>query len=78
MRVQTEFGVRFVVTGACHNTQANFYLLFTCNRRSVRLQFLGLGKLLLFLRPLRFNRYLPWVMRLHLVPHLLWLVAMVA
>ena len=44
LTVKREFGVRFLVTGACQNTQANLYLLSICNRCSVPLLFWRLGK----------------------------------
>ena len=51
VQVRTEFGVRFLVTGACQNSQVNFSLLSICNRHSVRLLFWRLVKLLLFMQP---------------------------
>ena len=76
--MQTEFGVRFIVTGACQNTQANFSPLSICNRRSVRLLFLGLRKLLLLIRPEKYNMDVPKIMSFVLVPHMPRLDAMVA
>ena len=73
-----QFGVGVLVTGACQNSQANFSLLSICNRHSERLLFWRLGKLLLFIRPKKYNIDLPWIMSFDLVPHLPKYVAMVA
>ena len=51
LRVQTEFGICFLVTEACQCTQVNFSLLYICNRCRVRLLFWRLGKLVLIIRP---------------------------
>ena len=49
--LETEFGARFLVIGACQNTPANFYLLSICNRRSFRFLFWRLGKHQMIIRP---------------------------
>ena len=43
--VEVVFDVLFLVTGACENTQANFSLLSTCSRSSVRRSFFSDGSL---------------------------------
>ena len=48
-------GVRFLVTGACQSTQANFSLHSICNGHSLPLLFWHLGKFLLFIRPYQYN-----------------------
>ena len=68
--VQTETGVRFLVTGPCHNTKANFSLLPICNRHRMRHVFWRLGQLLFVIWPYRYNLTLYWVMSFFLVPHM--------
>ena len=76
--VEVVFDVLFLVTGACENTQANFSLLSTCSRSSVRLLFCHLRKLLLLIWPLTYVLDLTWVVCFHLAPHSPRLVVMVA
>ena len=57
------------------NTEAHFSLLSICNRRGVWFLFWRQGKLLLFVRPLKYNIYLPLVMSSQLVPRLVAIVA---
>ena len=67
--VETEFGLRVLVTGVCKNIQANFSLLSICNGHSVRLLFWHIGKLLLFVRLQQHNLDLPCVMGFLLALH---------
>ena len=50
LRVETEVGVCFVVTGACQNIQGNSSVVPICHRGSVRLIFWRLGKYLLLIK----------------------------
>ena len=72
--MQTEFGVPFIVTGACQN---NFSLLSICNRCFVWLIFLRLGYILIT-RPYKYNLELPLVTIFLLLSHLPRLDLMVA
>ena len=47
----TEFGVHFIMKGACQNTQANFPLSPICNRGSLQLLFWSPSKHLLIIQP---------------------------
>ena len=67
-----------MMTGACQNTQANFYLLSICNRRFVWLLFLRIGYHLLIIRPLKYNLNLTGDMSFLLISHLPRLVVMSA
>ena len=67
----------FLVTRGCQYTQANFFLLFICIKRSMRLQFWRGGQHQVNIRPKEYNLNLLVFMSLHFVPHLPMLDVMV-
>ena len=80
----TEFGDRFLLTGACQIIQANYSLFSVCNKRSEWLLFRRHEKLLLYIRPIC-HMYIYiyiyiclWAISFRVVPHLPRLDAMVA
>ena len=74
-RIETDVGVRFLMTRAWQNTQWNFSLKSIRSRRSVWHVFWHLGKHLLIIRLYIYNQDHPWFVSYHVTPHLPRLVA---